>query len=313
RAPGLQRREPGARAARGAAARHRQDGHPRLDPAQAGEAHRRGVGDHAAPPGLRGGAALPHRVPGAGAAHPALAPREVGRQRLPARATGRGDPAAGAHLRGRRRVRRADLGAPLPPGALAAGGARVHRVAERQALRPERGGRVRRHARLTGRRACSLSGFVHAGPPLVGRRHLLSLPGPAPGGPASTVGTYSRSWSLPSNVRLAVSARATSGQASKTRLRPLLPVITGNTTRRIRSTRPASRSGRQRLMLPSVRSGRSPSRFMARTASTASPLTSSVLGQGRGASSVEENTTFGTAVRPARLASSSGEKPPLGG
>jgi hypothetical protein len=35
-----------------------------------------------------------------------------------------------------------------------------------------------------------------------------------PGGPASTVGTYSSSWSLPSNVRLDTISRATSGYPS---------------------------------------------------------------------------------------------------
>ena len=35
-----------------------------------------------------------------------------------------------------------------------------------------------------------------------------------PGGPVSTVGTYSSSWSLPSNVRLATISRVTSGYPS---------------------------------------------------------------------------------------------------
>ena len=35
-----------------------------------------------------------------------------------------------------------------------------------------------------------------------------------PGGPVTTVGTYSSSWSLPSNVRLATISRVTSGYPS---------------------------------------------------------------------------------------------------
>ena len=53
RAHGVARRGPPRRRARGAAPRHRQDRHPRRDPAQAGPAHAGGVGDHADAPGAR--------------------------------------------------------------------------------------------------------------------------------------------------------------------------------------------------------------------------------------------------------------------
>ena len=46
--------------------------------------------------------------------------------RLPGRAQGRGDPAAGAHRRGRRRVRRADLGAPVQARLERRRGLRLH-------------------------------------------------------------------------------------------------------------------------------------------------------------------------------------------
>jgi len=54
-----------------------------------------------------------------------------------------------------------------------------------------------------------------------------------------------------------------------------------------------------------VRIGLVPSRFIAPTAWTASPLTSRVLVQDKGAGSVEENTTLETRVSSARVASSS--------
>jgi hypothetical protein len=72
------------------------------------------------------------------------------------------------------------------------------------------------------------------------------------------------------------------------------PVITGKTTTRKRSTRPASRSDRQKVRLPSVPIELVPSRFITPTASTASPLTSRVLAHDNGACSVEENTTLDT-------------------
>jgi hypothetical protein len=69
-------------------------------------------------------------------------------------------------------------------------------------------------------------------------------------------------------------------------------VITGKTTTRKRSTRPALRSDRHRVRLPSVVIGLVPSCFIASTALTASPVTSRVLAQDNGSFSVEENTTL---------------------
>ena len=104
-----------AAAPRERAARRGQGGHPRRDPLQAGTARRRRVGDdedahddrREHPVGL-GLAARP--AVGDDRAHP---PRALGRQRLPARAERRGDPARRAHLRDLRRLRRAPVGAPL--------------------------------------------------------------------------------------------------------------------------------------------------------------------------------------------------------
>lgn len=52
------------------------------------------------------------------------------------------------------------------------------------------------------------------------------------------------------------------------------------------------RSDRHKLRLPIVRIGLFPARFIALTASTASPLISRVLAHGNGGCSVEENTTL---------------------
>ena len=95
-----------------------------------------------------------------------------------------------------------------------------------------------------------------------------------------------------------------SGYPSKMRSLPVAPVMTGKTTTRKRSTRPAARSDRHRLTLPSVRRGRSSRRFSSRTAATASPSTSSVLAHESGSFRVEENTTLGIAVNAAIPASS---------
>ena len=83
-------------------------------------------------------------------------------------------------------------------------------------------------------------------------------------------------------------------------------MITGKTTSRNRSTSPAVSSERARDRLPRVRIERMPSRFIARTASTASVSTSRVFGQASGRVRVEEKTTFGTASSPVRLSASSG-------
>src|SRR5437867_13398272 len=89
------------------------------------------------------------------------------------------------------------------------------------------------------------------------------------------------------------------------RSRPVLPVITGKTTTRKRSTRPASRSDRHRVRLPRVRIGLVPSCFIAATASTASPLISRVLGHDNGGLNVEENTTLDAVASSTMAASSS--------
>ena len=57
-------------------------------------------------------------------------------------------------------------------------------------------------------------------------------------------------------------------------------------------------------MLPMVRIGAVPSSFIRRTALTASSVTSSVLAQSNGASSVEENTTLGISAIRANVGSS---------
>src|SRR2546426_10140773 len=89
------------------------------------------------------------------------------------------------------------------------------------------------------------------------------------------------------------------------RSRPVLPVITGKTTTRKRSTRPASRSDGHKIRLPRVRLGLVPSCFIAATASTASPLISRVLGQDNGGCNVEENTTLDALANSAMVAPSS--------
>src|SRR5881392_2301809 len=75
-------------------------------------------------------------------------------------------------------------------------------------------------------------------------------------------------------------------------------------TTRNRSTTPAPRSERQRLRLPRVLNVPVRVRFISFTASTASPFTSSEFGQVRGACSVEEKTTLGTAASPVSVAPS---------
>jgi hypothetical protein len=60
------------------------------------------------------------------------------------------------------------------------------------------------------------------------------------------------------------------GIAVVERFRPLLPVITGKTTTRKRSARPACRRERHRARLPMVRIDVAAVSFIARTASTRS-------------------------------------------
>src|SRR6476659_7752167 len=69
--------------------------------------------------------------------------------------------------------------------------------------------------------------------------------------------------------------------------------MTGKTTTRHRSTRPAASRERHSVRLPSVRSDSSPSSFSARTASTASPAISRLFGHESGSVNVLEKTTFG--------------------
>lgn len=91
----------------------------------------------------------------------------------------------------------------------------------------------------------------------------------------------------------------------------MAPLITGNTTTRSRSTRPATSRDRPRLRLPSVRRGRGPSAFIARTAATVSDDTSRLFSQSSGAARVEEKTTFGTAPRAATAWGSSSAMPDM--
>ena len=66
-------------------------------------------------PGGRLGHPARRRLPRRGQAGGAPPPRALGRQRLPGPAGGRGDPARGARVRGRRRARRAHHRPPVPP------------------------------------------------------------------------------------------------------------------------------------------------------------------------------------------------------
>ena len=98
------------------AARRRQGRDSRRDSAEAGAADRRGARDRRDPHrgGLPAAARLLLLDPRHGRHDRAQPPREVGRQRLPARARGRGDPDRGAHRRRRRRLRRAHQRPRLP-------------------------------------------------------------------------------------------------------------------------------------------------------------------------------------------------------
>jgi hypothetical protein len=68
--------------------------------------------------------------------------------------------------------------------------------------------------------------------------------------------------------------------------------MTGKTTTRKRSTRPASGNDRHRARLPIVRIGPRPLCFISRTASIVSELTSRVLAQASGVVNVLEKTTL---------------------
>ena len=146
-----------------AAARHRQGRRARRDPAQAGLAHRPGVGGHARAPGDRRADRQRHRLalpPRPGRARGA---RALGRRRLPRRPRRRGRAARQPHLLRLRRLARDDLRPPVPARALPGPGARGaapqrrhavlpgHRRRPRARARPRRpggrGARAARHAR----------------------------------------------------------------------------------------------------------------------------------------------------------------------
>ena len=111
---------------RRAAARHRQDRDPGLDPAQARAADRGGVRGRQDPRGARRAGAGGRRVGPVrgGRVDRPPPPRALGRRRLPARPRGRGDPRRRADRARRRRLRRARARAALPRIADARGGRR---------------------------------------------------------------------------------------------------------------------------------------------------------------------------------------------
>ena len=115
-----------AAARRQPAARHRQDRHPRRDPAQAGSLHRPGAAHDATP--CRDRPPAPERLvvggSRAGGDDCARPPRALGRKRLSLRPRRGGDPARGPHRLGRRRLRRAHDRPRLPSRAARRGGAR---------------------------------------------------------------------------------------------------------------------------------------------------------------------------------------------
>ena len=77
----------------------------------------------------------------------------------------------------------------------------------------------------------------------------------------------------------------------------VIPVMTGKTNTRNRSTSPAERSERHSVRLPIVRIDSNPFCFISRTASTASRATSLVFGHARGSCNVVEKTTLDIAAR----------------
>ena len=70
-------------------------------------------------------------------------------------------------------------------------------------------------------------------------------------------------------------------------------------------------SDRHRLTLPKVLSDPVSSRFIARTASAASPRTSRVLGHDNGSCSVEENTTLGVSFNTSTPSAPSAANPDI--
>src|SRR2546427_156091 len=130
-----------------AAARHRQDRHPRPYPAEAGQARRRRVAGDAAPPRHRARDPEGQRleVRAHGGPHRARPPRKVRGLGLSERSGRRPYPALRPHRRGGRRLRRADVGAALQ-GRLARGARlRIHHFTGRAAFRSAHGRCLSRH------------------------------------------------------------------------------------------------------------------------------------------------------------------------
>ena len=137
-----------------AAVRHRQAGDPRIDLEQAGQAVRRGVGDHQDPPegGREAGARHRRLVPAGPGLRPAP-PRALGRRRL---SRGQGldrDPRDGSDRRRRRRLRRDHLRAPPRAGEARSHGRPGHPRRRRHAVRPDDHRRVLAAASRRSRRA----------------------------------------------------------------------------------------------------------------------------------------------------------------
>jgi hypothetical protein len=87
--------------------------------------------------------------------------------------------------------------------------------------------------------------------------------------------------------------------------------MTGKTTTRNRSTRPACSRDRHRVRLPRVRIDVSPVSFISRTAATGSFVTSRLFGHDRGSVRVDEKTTFDRAARPSVPSSPASANPDM--
>ena len=142
RAGHVGQRDPG-RQDRGAAARHRQARRARAHPLEAGSADAGRVPEDPRAPAGRRRNHQRRAVPvSGGAAHP-QPPRAMGRQGLSAGIEGRRDSARRAHPVGRRLLRRADVGSPVPQGDDARCGARA--AAAGSGPRARSGGRADVH------------------------------------------------------------------------------------------------------------------------------------------------------------------------
>ena len=109
---------------RGAAPRHGKARRARAHPEQARQAHARRVREDEAARRRRRGHPVDDRLPLPGRADRPVPPRELGRQRIPARPDGRRDSDRRAHPVGRRLLRRAHLRSAVPPRAHRRGGVR---------------------------------------------------------------------------------------------------------------------------------------------------------------------------------------------